>query len=36
MDLEEAVALAKEMGLKSESIELRAREYVAANRESGG
>ena len=32
MDLDEAVALAKEMGLKSEGIELRAREYVEARR----
>lgn len=30
MDLDEAVALSKEMGLKSEAIEMRAREYVNA------
>lgn len=30
MDLDEAVALSKAMGLKSEAIELRAREYVEA------
>jgi hypothetical protein len=30
MELEPAVSLAKEMGLKSADIEARAREYVAA------
>ena len=30
MEIEEAVVLAKAMGLKSEDIEARAREYVAS------